>query len=205
MAFRMQTSVPELADLSKEPPEILEMYGPQVKEPGTFAHNCLMARRMAERGVRFVQVMHAGWDQHGSVTTELYTQCKDTDQPSAALVKDLKRLGLLDDTIVIWGGEFGRTPFLQGDFKERQKWGRDHHPYAFTLWMAGGGIKPGISYGETDDLAMNVIKDPVHVHDFQATLLHQLGIDHERLTYKFQGRNFRLTDVHGKVVKDILV
>jgi hypothetical protein len=205
MAFRMQTSVPELADLSKEPPEILEMYGPQVKEPGTFAHNCLMARRMAERGVRFVQVMHAGWDQHGSVTTELYTQCKDTDQPSAALVKDLKRLGLLDDTIVIWGGEFGRTPFLQGDFKERPKWGRDHHPYAFTLWMAGGGIKPGISYGETDDLAMNVIKDPVHVHDFQATLLHQLGIDHERLTYKFQGRNFRLTDVHGKVVKDILV
>jgi len=204
MAFRMQTSVPELADLSKEPPEILEMYGPQVKEPGTFAHNCLMARRMAERGVRFVQVMHAGWDQHGSVTTELYTQCKDTDQPSAALVKDLKRLGLLDDTIVIWGGEFGRTPFLQGDFKERQKWGRDHHPYAFTLWMAGGGIKPGISYGETDDLAMNVIKDPVHVHDFQATLLHQLGIDHERLTYKFQGRNFRLTDVHGKVVTDIL-
>jgi hypothetical protein len=204
MAFRMQTSVPELADLSKEPPEILEMYGPQVKEPGTFAHNCLMARRMAERGVRFVQVMHAGWDQHGSVTTELYTQCKDTDQPSAALVKDLKRLGLLDDTIVIWGGEFGRTPFLQGDFKERTKWGRDHHPYAFTLWMAGGGIKPGISYGETDDLAMNVIKDPVHVHDFQATLLHQLGIDHERLTYKFQGRNFRLTDVHGKVVKDIL-
>jgi len=204
MAFRMQTSVPELADLSKEPAEILEMYGPQVKEPGTFAHNCLMARRMAERGVRFVQVMHAGWDQHGSITTELYTQCKDTDQPSAALVKDLKRLGLLDDTIVIWGGEFGRTPFLQGDFKERQKWGRDHHPYAFTLWMAGGGIKPGISYGETDDLAMNVIKDPVHVHDFQATLLHQLGIDHERLTYKFQGRNFRLTDVHGKVVKAIL-
>jgi hypothetical protein len=204
MAFRMQTSVPELADLSKEPPEILEMYGPQVKEPGTFAHNCLMARRMAERGVRFVQVMHAGWDQHGSITTELYTQCKDTDQPSAALVKDLKRLGLLDDTIVIWGGEFGRTPFLQGDFKERPKWGRDHHPYAFTLWMAGGGIKPGISYGETDDLAMNVIKDPVHVHDFQATLLHQLGIDHERLTYKFQGRNFRLTDVHGKVVTDIL-
>ena len=205
MAFRMQTSVPELADLSNEPPEVLEMYGPQVKEPGTFAHNCLMARRMAERGVRFVQVMHAGWDQHGSVTTELYTQCKDTDQPSAALVKDLKRLGLLDDTIVIWGGEFGRTPFLQGDFKERSKWGRDHHPYAFTLWMAGGGIKPGISYGETDDLAMNVIKDPVHVHDFQATLLHQLGLDHERLTYKFQGRNFRLTDVHGKVVNDILV
>jgi hypothetical protein len=204
MAFRMQTSVPELADISKEPAEILEMYGPQVKEEGTFAHNCLMARRMVERGVRFVQVMHAGWDQHGSVTTELYTQCKDTDQPSAALVKDLKRLGLLDDTIVVWGGEFGRTPFLQGDFKERKRWGRDHHPYAFTLWMAGGGIKPGLSYGETDDLAMNVTKDPVHVHDFQATLLHQLGINHEQLTYKYQGRNFRLTDVHGHVVKDIL-
>ncbi len=204
MAFRMQTSVPELADISKEPQEILDLYGPQVKEEGTFAHNCLMARRMIERGVRFVQVMHAGWDQHGSVTTELYTQCKDTDQPSAALVKDLKRLGLLDDTIVVWGGEFGRTPFLQGDFTERKRWGRDHHPYAFTLWMAGGGVKPGISYGETDDLAMNVIKDPVHVHDFQATLLHQLGINHEQLTYKFQGRNFRLTDVHGHVVKDIL-
>lgn len=204
MAFRMQTSVPELADISKEPPDILEMYGPQVKEQGTFAHNCLMARRMLERGTRFVQVMHAGWDQHGSVTTELYTQCKDTDQPSAALVKDLKRLGLLDDTIVVWGGEFGRTPFLQGDFKERKRWGRDHHPYCFTLWVAGGGFKPGVSYGETDDLAMNVIKNPVHVHDFQATLLHQLGIDHEKLTYKHQGRNFRLTDVHGHVVKDIL-
>jgi hypothetical protein len=204
MAFRMQTSVPELVNISKEPQEILDLYGPQVKEEGTFAHNCLMARRMVERGVRFVQVMHAGWDQHGSVTTELYTQCKDTDQPSAALVQDLKRLGLLDDTIVIWGGEFGRTPFLQGDFQERKRWGRDHHPYAFTLWMAGGGIKPGISYGETDDLAMNVIKDPVHVHDFQATLLYQLGINHEQLTYKFQGRNFRLTDVHGNVVREIL-
>lgn len=204
MAFRMQSSVPELADISKEPQHVLDLYGPQVTEPGTFAHNCLMARRMIERGVRFVQVMHAGWDQHGSVTTELYTQCKDTDQPSAALVTDLKRRGLLDDTIVIWGGEFGRTPFLQGDFKERKRWGRDHHPYAFTVWMAGGGVKPGISYGETDDLAMNVIKDPVHVHDFQATLLHQLGINHEQLTYKFQGRNFRLTDVHGHVVKDIL-
>src|SRR5688572_1832504 len=204
MAYRMQTSVPELADISQEPPEILEMYGPQVKEAGTFAHNCLMARRMAERGVRFVQVMHAGWDQHGSVTTELYTQCKDTDQPSSALVKDLKRLGLLDDTIVIWGGEFGRTPFLQGDFKERAKWGRDHHPYGFTTWMAGGGIKPGITYGATDDLGFNPVTDPVHIHDFQATLLHVLGIDHTKLTYKFQGRDFRLTDVHGEVVKKIL-
>jgi hypothetical protein len=204
MAYRMQASVPELTDLSKEPREVLESYGPQVKEPGTFAHNCLMARRLAERGVRFVQLMHAGWDQHNSITTELYTQCKDTDQPSAALVQDLKRLGLLDDTLVIWGGEFGRTPFIQGNLADRKRWGRDHHPYAFTVWMAGGGVKPGISYGESDELAMAVAKDPVHVHDFQATLLHLLGIDHERLTFKFQGRNFRLTDVHGKVVTDIL-
>src|SRR4051812_31540382 len=199
MAYRMQTSVPELADFSDESAATLEMYGPSVKEPGTFAHNCLMARRLAERGVRFVQVMHAGWDQHGSLTTELYTQCKDTDQPSAALVKDLKQRGLLDDTLVIWGGEFGRTPFIQGNLDDRKRWGRDHHPYAFTLWMAGGGIKPGLSYGESDELAMSAVKDPVHVHDFQATVLHLLGIDHEKLTYKFQGRHFRLTDVHGKV------
>ena len=204
MAYRMQTSVPELADFSDESAATLEMYGPSVKEPGTFAHNCLMARRLAERGVRFVQVMHAGWDQHGSLTTELYTQCKDTDQPSAALVKDLKQRGLLDDTLVIWGGEFGRTPFLQGNLNDRPKWGRDHHPYAFTVWMAGGGIKPGISYGESDELAMSAVKDPVHVHDFQATLLYLLGIDHEKLTFKFQGRYFRLTDVHGTVVKGIL-
>lgn len=204
MAYRMQTSVPELTDFSDETTATLEMYGPSVKEPGTFAYNCLMARRLAERGVRFVQLMHAGWDQHGSLTTELYTQCRDTDQPSAALVMDLKARGLLDDTLVIWGGEFGRTPFLQGNINDRPKWGRDHHPYAFTLWMAGGGIKPGISYGESDELAMSAVKDPVHVHDFQATLLHLLGIDHERLTYKFQGRYFRLTDVHGKVVKGIL-
>ncbi len=204
MAYRMQTSVPELADFSDESQATLEMYGPQVKEPGTFAHHCLMARRLVERGVRCVQLMHAGWDQHGSLTTELYTQCKDTDQPSAALVKDLKARGLLDETLVIWGGEFGRTPFLQGNINDRPKWGRDHHPYAFTLWMAGGGIKPGISYGESDELGMSVAKDPVHVHDFQATLLHLLGIDHERLTYRFQGRYFRLTDVHGHVVKGIL-
>ena len=163
-----------------------------------------MARRLVERGVRFVQVMHAGWDQHSSLTTELYTQCRDTDQPSAALVKDLKQRGLLDDTLVIWGGEFGRTPFIQGNINDRKRWGRDHHPYAFTVWMAGGGIKPGITYGESDDLAMNVAKDPVHVHDFQATLLHLLGIDHERLTFRFQGRDFRLTDVHGEVVKGVL-
>ena len=200
MAYRMQTSVPELADISGEPKEILDMYGPQVHQPGSFARNCLLARRLIERGTRFVQLMHAGWDQHSSLTTELYTQCQDTDQPSAALVKDLKMRGLLDDTLVIWGGEFGRTPFIQGDFNDRPKWGRDHHPYAFTLWMAGGGVKPGLTHGETDELGFNVVKDGVHVHDFQATLLHLLGIDHEKLTYKFQGRHYRLTDVHGKVV-----
>jgi hypothetical protein len=204
MAFKMQASVPELTDLSKESAETLEMYGPQAREPGTFAYHCLMARRLIERGVRFVQVMHAGWDQHNSLTTELYTQCRDTDQPSAALVKDLKQRGLLNDTLVIWGGEFGRTPFIQGNLDDRKRWGRDHHPYAFSLWMAGGGVKPGVSYGESDDLAMNVARDPVHVHDLQATVLHLLGIDHERLTYKFQGRQFRLTDVHGQVVRDIL-
>jgi hypothetical protein len=204
MAYRMQSSVPELTDFSSEPESILNMYGPQVKEQGTFAYNCLMARRLIERGVRFVQVMHAGWDQHNSITTELYTQCMDTDQPSAALVRDLKMRGLLDETLVIWGGEFGRTPFIQGDIKNRERWGRDHHPYAFTVWMAGGGTKPGTTYGESDDLAINAVHDPVHVHDFQATLLHLLGIDHERLTYKFQGRDYRLTDVHGTVVKGVL-
>jgi hypothetical protein len=204
MAFKMQTSVPEMADLSGESRETLELYGPQVEEPGTFAHNCLLARRLIERGVRFVQVMHAGWDQHNSLTTELYTQCKDTDQPSAALVQDLKRLGLLEDTLVIWGGEFGRTPFIQGDINNRPRWGRDHHPYAFTLWMAGGGTKSGYCHGATDELAFNVAENPVHVHDFQATVMHLLGIDHERLTYRFQGRDFRLTDVHGQLVKDVI-
>lgn len=204
MAFRMQESVPELTDLSDEPEHVLAMYGPQVRERGSFANNCLMARRLAERGVRCIQVMHAGWDQHNSITTELYTQCKDTDQPSAALVTDLAQRGMLDDTLVIWGGEFGRTPFIQGDFKNRKRWGRDHHPYAFTKWLAGGGVREGLSYGATDDLGMNVVEDPVHVHDFQATVLHQLGIDHERLTFKHQGRNFRLTDVHGRVVSEIL-
>lgn len=204
MGYRMQTSVPELADISNEPKEVLDMYGPQVHQPGTFARNCLLARRLIERGTRFVQLMHAGWDQHKSLTTELYTQCVDTDQPSAALVKDLKMRGLLDDTLVIWGGEFGRTPFIQGDFNDRPNWGRDHHPYAFTVWMAGGGVKAGLTHGETDELGFNVVKDGVHVHDFQATLLHLLGLDHEKLTYKFQGRHFRLTDVHGKVVKAVL-
>ena len=204
MAFRMQTSVPELTDLSNEPQHILDMYGPQVKERGTFAYNCLMARRLIERGTRTVQVMHAGWDQHRSLTTELYTQCKDTDQPAAALVKDLEQRGLLDETLVVNGGEFGRTPFLQGDFNNRKKWGRDHHPYAYTTWLAGGGIKPGISYGASDELGMNAVEKPVHVHDLQATILNQMGVDHTKLTYFFQGRHFRLTDVHGHVVKDII-
>jgi hypothetical protein len=204
MAFKMQASVPELTDFRGESKATLDMYGPDVHEPGTFAYNCLMARRLVERGTRFVQVMHAGWDQHNSITTELYNQCRDTDQPSAALVRDLEQRGLLDDTLVIWGGEFGRTPFIQGNLENRERWGRDHHPYAFTLWMAGGGTKPGITYGESDDLAFNVAKDPVHVHDFQATLMHIMGIDHEKLTYRFQGRRFRLTDVHGHVVKGVL-
>jgi Protein of unknown function (DUF1501) len=204
MAYRMQTSVPELSDLSKEPKEVLDSYGPSVREQGTFAYNCLMARRLVERGVRFVQLMHAGWDQHNSLTTELYNQCRDTDQPSAALVRDLARRGLLDDTLVIWGGEFGRTPFLQGNINDRPRWGRDHHPYAFTLWMAGGGVKRGYTHGESDDLGINVAANPVHVHDFQATVLHLLGVDHKRLTFKFQGRDFRLTDVHGEVVTPIL-
>ena len=204
MAYRMQTSVPELADISGESKSTLDLYGPQVNEPGSFARNCLLARRLVERGTRFVQLMHAGWDQHNSLTTELYHQCRDTDQPSAGLVADLKQRGLLDDTLVIWGGEFGRTPFIQGNFDNRPRWGRDHHPYPFSLWMAGGGIKPGITYGESDDIGFNVAKDGVHVHDFQATLLHLLGIDHEKLTFKFQGRHYRLTDVHGHVVEPIL-
>lgn len=204
MAYRMQTSVPELADFSDESKDTLKMYGPGVQERGTFAYNCLMARRLVERGVRFVQLMHAGWDQHNSLTTELYNQCRDTDQPSAALVRDLKQRGLLEDTLVIWGGEFGRTPFIQGSFEDRKRWGRDHHPYAFTIWLAGGGVRPGITYGATDELCMNVAINPVHVHDLQATILHLLGIDHERFTYKHQGRRFRLTDVHGRVLSSIL-
>lgn len=204
MAYRMQTSVPELADISGESKATLDLYGPQVQEPGSFARNCLLARRLLERGTRYIQLMHAGWDQHNSLTTELYNQCRDTDQPSAALVQDLKQRGLLDDTLVIWGGEFGRTPFLQGKMGNRKKWGRDHHPYTFTIWMAGGGIKPGITHGASDDIGFNAVENKVHVHDFQATLLHLLGIEHEKLTYKFQGRHYRLTDVHGHVVKPIL-
>ncbi|MEM0969373.1 MAG: DUF1501 domain-containing protein, partial [Verrucomicrobiota bacterium] len=204
MAYRMQTSVPELTDFSKERPSTLAMYGPSVQEKGTFAHNCLMARRLVERGTRFVQVMHAGWDHHNSLTTELPNQTRDTDQPAAALVNDLEQRGLLEETLVIFGGEFGRTPFLQGDLANRTRWGRDHHPYGFSLWMAGGGMKRGHVHGATDEFGFHAVENRVHVHDLQATSLHQLGIDHERLTYKHQGRRFRLTDVHGHVVKDIL-
>ena len=204
MAYRMQASVPELTDLSTEPQHILDMYGPDVTRPGSYAYNCLMARRLAERGVRFVQLMHAGWDQHRNLTTQLAIQCKDTDAPSAALVTDLKQRGLLDDTLIIWGGEFGRTPFLQGKIDNRERWGRDHHPYAFTVWLAGGGIKPGTTYGASDEFAHNVAENPVTPHDLQATILHQLGIDHERLTYKFQGRRYRLTDIAGEVVQPVL-
>jgi hypothetical protein len=204
LAYRMQASVPELTDVKTEPKHILDMYGPDVTRPGSFAYNCLLARRLAEKGVRFVQLMHAGWDQHRNLTYQLETQCRDTDQPSAALIRDLKQRGLLDDTIVIWGGEFGRTPFLQGDIKDRKNWGRDHHPRCFSIWMTGGGIKGGITYGETDDYAYNVVKDGVSGHDFQATILKLLGIDHTRLTFKFQGRQYRLTDVEGEVVNGIL-
>lgn len=203
MAFRMQSSVPELADLSQEPAHILDMYGPDVRKPGTFAANCLLARRLAERDVRFIQLYHRGWDQHGDLPRDIAMQCKDVDQASAALVKDLKQRGLLDDTLVIWGGEFGRTTYSQGQISATS-YGRDHHGRCFSLWMAGGGIKPGISYGQTDEFCYNIVENPVHIHDMNATVLHCLGIDHEKLTYKFQGRDFRLTDVHGNPVKELL-
>ena len=204
MAYRMQTSVPSLTDLSTESKATLDLYGPDVTRPGSFAYNCLIARRLAERGVRFVQLMHSGWDQHQNLPTQLIEQCRDTDQPSAALVQDLKQRGLLDETLVIWGGEFGRTPFGQGDINNKKKHGRDHHPYCYTTWMAGGGVKSGYSHGETDEYGYNVIKDQVHIHDLQATILYLLGIEHERLTFKFQGRHFRLTDVHGHVARELL-
>jgi hypothetical protein len=204
MAFQMQMSVPELADLGSEPQSVLDLYGPDVKRKGSYAYNCIMARRLVERGVRYVQLMHAGWDQHGNLPTQLPIQCRDTDRASAALVTDLKARGLLDETLVIWGGEFGRTPFVQGDINNLKAHGRDHHPRAFTMWLAGGGVKPGTIYGESDDFAYHTAKDPVHIHDLQATLMHLCGIDHTRLTYRFQGRDFRLTDVHGAVVKGIL-
>ncbi|MFP6874282.1 MAG: DUF1501 domain-containing protein [Verrucomicrobiales bacterium] len=201
MAYRMQTSVPGLTDISDEPDSTFKLYGEEAKTPGSHAANCLLARRLAERGVRFIQIFHRGWDHHSNVQRYLPTIARETDQGSAALIADLKRRDMLDETLVIWGGEFGRTVYAQGN---PNSFGRDHHPRCFSIWMAGGGIKPGASYGETDDYCYNVARDPVHVHDFHATILHCLGIDHERLTYRFQGRDYRLTDVHGKVVRGIL-
>ncbi len=203
MAFRMQHSVPELTDLSSEPAHTFELYGDDAKKPGTFAANCLLARRLAERGVRFIQLYHRDWDHHGQLPENLPKRCKDVDQASAALVTDLAQRGMLDDTLVIWGGEFGRTVYCQGHLTATD-YGRDHHGRCFTMWLAGGGMKPGITYGETDDYSYNIVKDPVHVHDLQATILHCLGIDHKRLTYRFQGRDFRLTDVSGQVVDKVL-
>jgi uncharacterized protein (DUF1501 family) len=199
----MQTSVPDLMDLSKESAKTFEMYGPESRKPGSYAANCLLARRLVERGVRFVQLYKRVWDQHNDLPRDLALQCKGTDQASAALVTDLKQRGLLDDTLVVWGGEFGRTVYCQGKLTDTN-YGRDHHPRCFTMWMAGGGVKKGFSFGETDDYCYNVVANPVHVHDLQATILRLLGVDHLKLTYKFQGRHFRLTDVHGEVVKEVL-
>ena len=203
MAYRMQTSVPDVMDNSKESDATFELYGEDSRKPGTFAANCLLARRLAERNVRFIQLYHQGWDHHGGLPAGIRRECGRTDQACAALITDLKQRGLLDDTIVVWGGEFGRTNYSQGKLTATD-YGRDHHPRCFTIWAAGGGFKPGVSFGETDDFSYNVARDGVHVHDFQATLLHQLGIDHEKLTFKFQGRRFRLTDVHGKVVPAVI-
>ncbi len=203
MAYRMQTSVPELADMKDEPKHVLDMYGPEVTQPGTFAYNCLMARRLAERGVRFTQVFLRGWDHHGGLPGSIRNLVKAADQPCAALIKDLKQRGMLDDTLVVWGGEFGRTVYSQGTLT-KDNYGRDHHPRNFTMWMAGGGIKPGIVHGQTDEFSYNITENPVHVHDLNATLLHLLGINHERLTYRMQGRDFRLTDVQGKIVTDLI-
>ena len=203
MAFRMQTSVPEVMDISKEPESIFKLYGKDAKKPGTFAANCLLARRLIEKDVRFVQLYHQGWDHHGDLPKNIKIQCKETDQPTAGLIKDLKQRGLLEDTLVIWGGEFGRTNYSQGQLTDTN-YARDHHPRCFTIFMAGAGIKKGLSYGQTDEFGYNIIENPVHVHDFQATLMHLMGIDHEKFTFKFQGRRYRLTDVHGSIVKDIL-
>ena len=203
MAFRMQSSVPELTDLSKESEATINRYGPEARTPGSYAANCLLARRLAERGVRFIQLFHRGWDQHNHLPGQIVNQCRDTDQGTAALIEDLSERGLLEDTLVVWGGEFGRTAYCQGKMTA-DDYGRDHHPRCFTVFLAGGGIKPGTSYGETDDFSYNIVKDPVHVHDLHATILKLLGVDHTKLTYKFQGRHFRLTDVHGEIVKPIL-
>ncbi len=202
MAYKMQASVPDLLDFSSEPKSVIEKYGPDALLKGSFANNCLIARRLLERGVRFVQLMHSGWDQHNNLFTQLELQCRDTDQPSAALVSDLKERGLLDDTLVLWGGEFGRTPFGQGDPAKPN--GRDHFGRSYSMWMAGGGVKGGTVFGETDEFAWNIVRDPVHIHDLQATIMHLFGINHEAHTFRFQGRQFRLTDVHGKVVKGVL-
>jgi hypothetical protein len=204
MAFRMQRSVPELTDLSNEPESTYKLYGDDARRPGTFASNCLLARRLAERGVRFIQLYHRDWDHHGQLPENLPKRCRDVDQASAGLIEDLAQRGMLDDTLVVWGGEFGRTVYCQGHLTATD-YGRDHHGRCFTVWMAGGGMKPGITLGETDDYCYNVVKDPVHVHDLQATILHCLGIDHKRLTYRFQGRDFRLTDVGGEVVTSVLI
>ena len=203
LAYRMQTSIPELAELAQEPEYIFDEYGPDSRRPGTYAANCILARRLAERGVRFIQLFHPDWDHHRKLTAWCPARCRDTDQPTAALITDLKRRGLLDDTLVIWGGEFGRGVAGQGNYRSREA-GRDHHPCCFTLFMAGGGVRAGTSYGETDEFSFNVARDPVHVHDLQATVLHLLGLDHKRLTYRYQGRDFRLTDVHGEVVNGVL-
>jgi hypothetical protein len=203
LAYRMQTSVPELADVSQESPAVLDLYGPDSTKPGTFAYNCLMARRLAERGVRFIQLFHRGWDQHTNLPRDIAEQCRATDQPTAALVTDLKQRGMLRDTLVVWAGEFGRTVYCQGRLSVTN-YGRDHHPRCFTIWLAGGGIRPGITIGETDDFSYNITRDPVHIHDLNATLLYCLGIDHKRLTFQYQGRRHRLTDVHGNVVKQVL-
>jgi arylsulfatase A-like enzyme len=199
----MQTSVPDLVNLSQESEATYRLYGEQSRQPGTFAANCLLARRLAERGVRFIQLYHRGWDHHGNLPTKIEALTSDVDQASAALVQDLRQRGLLDDTLVVWGGEFGRTVYCQGGLT-KEDYGRDHHGRVFSVWMAGGGIKPGITYGRSDDFSFNVAENPVHVHDLQATILHTLGIDHERLTFRFQGRQYRLTDVHGQVVREVL-
>jgi uncharacterized protein (DUF1501 family) len=204
MAYRMQSSVPELTDVSTEPQSTFDLYGQDAKKPGTYAYNALIARRLCERGVRFVQLFHRGWDTHANLPKSLTARCRATDQATAGLIKDLRGRGLLDDTLVIWGGEFGRTVYCQGELTPTS-YGRDHHPRCFTMWVAGGGFRPGTSYGATDEYSYNITENPLSVHDLHATLLHQMGVDHERLTFKFQGRHYRLTDVHGHVVHDLLV
>ena len=203
MSYRMQTAVPELTDLSREPDHIIKMYGPECLVPGTYAANCLLARKLSESGVRFVQLYHQGWDQHGNLVGEMPLQAQDVDRASAALVKDLKQRGLLDETLVIWGGEFGRTNYCQGDLS-KDNYGRDHHPKCFSIWMAGGGVKAGTVYGETDEFGYNIVKDPVSVHDFHATIMHLMGVHHEQLTYKHLGRRYRLTDVEGSLIQGLM-